>query len=108
MIEDGGRYQLGTNLMRVAELEFAFRMAVDLAPRARPYNEAEVLACVATLHHVIELPDCRYQDFEHVGASQLISDGACTDRFVLGPATDANWRGIDLAVHDVLGRLNGD
>ena len=34
VIENGGAFQLGTSLMRVAELEFAFRMGADLAPRA--------------------------------------------------------------------------
>ena len=33
VIADGGDCPLGGNLMKVAELEFAFRMAGDLAPR---------------------------------------------------------------------------
>lgn len=106
VIKDGGHYRLGNNLMRVAELEFAFRMAGAIAPRHTPYGRAEVLERVATVHPAIELPDSRFYDFARVGAPQLIADAACANQFVLGPATLADWRGIDLATHTVLGFLN--
>jgi 2-keto-4-pentenoate hydratase len=95
------------NGMRVAEPEFAFRMARDLQPRARAYTVDEVLDAVATLHPAIEVPDSRYQDFVHVGAPQLIADNACAHRFVLGRATSANWRAIDLVEHPVIGEVAG-
>ena len=50
VIEDGGVCVLGNNLMRVAELEFAFRMADNLVPRDAPFSQDEVLASVAHLH----------------------------------------------------------
>ena len=103
VIEDGGACPMGGNLMRVAELEFAFRMASDLAPRSDPYTQDDVLARVASLHPAIELPDSRFQDFEHAGLAQLVADNACAHRFVLGPAADADWRALDLAAHP--GRL---
>jgi 2-keto-4-pentenoate hydratase len=93
--------------MRVAEPEFAFRMARDLQPRARAYTVDEVLDAVATLHPAIEVPDSRYQDFVRVGAPQLIADNACAHRFVLGRATSANWRAIDLVEHPVIGEVAG-
>jgi 2-keto-4-pentenoate hydratase len=99
VIEDGGVCRLGNNLMKVAELEFAFRMGGDLAPRGTPYGRDEVLACVATLHPAIELPDSRFEDFEHAGLAQLIADNACAHRFVLGPAAGTDWRAMDLAAH---------
>jgi len=95
------------NAMRVAEPEFAFRMARDIEPRARAYAVDEVLDAVATLHPAIEVPDSRYEDFVHVGAAQLIADNACAHRFVLGPATRANWRAIDLIEHAVVGEIAG-
>ena len=98
-IADGGSCVLGNNLMRVAELEFAFRMADDLAPRAAPFSQEDVLAKVATLHPAIELPDSRFEHFERAGLAQLVADNACAHRFVLGPATDADWRALDLAAH---------
>ena len=99
VIADGGDCALGNNLMKVAELEFAFRMGRDLPPRATPYTEDEVLAAVATLHPAIEIPDSRYEHFATVGLAQLVADNACAHRFILGPAATDDWRGLDLAGH---------
>jgi 2-keto-4-pentenoate hydratase len=102
---DGATLTLGPNRMRVAEAEFAFRMARDLLPRDEPYTQGEVLAAVAALHLAIEVPDSRYTDFTSVGAAQLIADNACGHQFVLGPEAPASWRNLDLAVHRVTGRI---
>jgi len=102
---DGAEIPFGANRMRVAEPEFAFRMARDLAPRTRAFAPEEVLAAVATLHPAIEIPDSRYQDFARVGAPQLIADNACAHEFVLGPAAPESWRETDLARHPVMGRV---
>jgi 2-keto-4-pentenoate hydratase len=93
--------------MRVAEAEFAFRMARALPPQPAPYAVAEVLDAVATLHPAIELPDSRYDDFTIVGAPQLIADNACAHYFVLGDAAPGLWRGIDLVEHRVHGHVTG-
>lgn len=95
------------NRMRVAEAEFAFRMARDLPPRAAPYTVADVLDAVATLHPAIEIPDSRFADFATAGEAQLIADLACGHLFVLGAASETDWRGIDLAVHPVIARVSG-
>ena len=95
----------GANRMRVAEAEFAFRMAVDLPPRAAPYRMDEAMAAVGDLHLAIEIPDSRYVDFVTAGGPQLIADNACAHRFVLGPKAPALWRSLDLAAHRVVGRV---
>lgn len=97
----GGALPFGANHMRVAEAEFAFRMARDLPPRESPYSTAEVADAVNTLHPAIEIPDSRYDDFTKVGAAQLIADNGCAHLFALGPACDASWRKIDLVTHPV-------
>lgn len=102
---DGATLTLGTNRMRVAEAEFAFRMSRDLPPRDEPYSQDEVLAAVAGLHLAIEVPDSRYTDFTQVGAAQLIADNACGHQFILGPEAPASWRSLDLATHRVTGRV---
>lgn len=99
VIADGGACALGNNLMKVVELEFAFRMGRDLPPRASDYSQAEVLDAVESLHPAIEIPDSRFLHFERVGLAQLVADNACAHRFVLGPATTADWRALDLAGH---------
>jgi 2-keto-4-pentenoate hydratase len=102
VFEPGAEVPLGANGMRVAEAEFAFRMAVDVPPRGAAYTVDEVLDAVATLHPAIEIPDSRYDDFTLVGAAQLIADNACAHQFVLGAATTADWRRMDLVEHEVI------
>ncbi len=96
VIADGGTASMKGNAMRVGEPEFAFRMGHDLGPRAAPYSVDEVLAAVESLHPAIEIPDSRFADFVSAGEAQLIADNACAHLFVLGAATSANWRAMDL------------
>ncbi len=96
VIADGGTASMKGNTMRVGEPEFCFRMGRDLAPRPAPYGLDEVLAAVGTLHPAIEIPDSRFTDFASAGEAQLIADNACAHLFVLGAATSANWRAMDL------------
>ena len=96
VIADGGTASMKGNAMRVGEPEFCFRMGRDLPPRPTPYAADEVLAAVDALHPAIEIPDSRFADFASAGEAQLIADNACAHLFVLGPATSANWRAMDL------------
>ena len=64
---------IAANRMRVAEPEFAFKLAGDIPPRETPYTVAEVLEKVDTLHLVLELPDSRFADFATVGGPTLMS-----------------------------------
>lgn len=103
----GGTIPWANNYMNVAEAEFAFRMGRDLPPRAEPYTVADVLNAVATLHPAIEVPDSRFTDFASVGGPALIADNACAHDFVLGPATTADWRPMDLVEHRATGTVTG-
>ena len=105
VIENDGACPLQGNLMRVAELEFAFRMAHDIVPRPKPYTVAEVMREVATLHPAIEMPDSRLAGFAHAGAAALIADNACAHDFVLGAACPPLWRSLDLATHEMWGYI---
>jgi 2-keto-4-pentenoate hydratase len=105
--DSGARLPAAGNHMRVAEPEFAFRMARELPPRRDVYTVQEVLAEVDTLHPAIEVPDSRYEDFAKVGGPQLIADDACAHYFVLGPQTRADWRSKDLIEHAVRGIVSG-
>jgi 2-keto-4-pentenoate hydratase len=106
VVADGGICTFGNNHMRVAEIEFAFRMGRTLVPRIEPYGVDEVLAAVATLHPSIEIPDSRFDVFETVGAPQLIADNACAHYFVQGAEAPGSWRDLDLATHHVSGSVN--
>lgn len=105
--DDGATVPMGANAMRVAEPEFAFRMAEDLPPRTNLYEAAEVLDAVGSLHPAIELPDSRFDDFTVIGGPGLIADNACAHDFVLGAATDVDWRELDLVRHSVAGSVVG-
>jgi 2-keto-4-pentenoate hydratase len=107
VIPDGGTASMAGNEMRVAEPEFAFRMATDLLPRSSPYTVQEVLDAVDTLHPAIEIPDSRFADFVSAGAAQIIADNACAHLFVLGAPTPSNWRTLDLAEEKPVIQLRG-
>jgi 2-keto-4-pentenoate hydratase len=108
VLPDGGTASMAGNEMRVAEPEFAFRMATDLPPRPSPYSVQQILDAVATLHPAIEIPDSRFADFVSAGATQIIADNACAHLFVLGPPTSANWRALDLVEEKPVITLRGE
>lgn len=104
--EAANAIDLRGNLLRVAEAEFAFRMAHPLPPKAngQTYAVAEVMAAVDTLHLAIEVPDTRFNDFVRAGAPSLIADLACASWWVVGSGVSADWRAMDLAAHRVSAR----
>lgn len=108
VIPDGGTASMAGNEMAVAEPEFAFRMRVDLPARSAPYSVQQVLDAVDTLHPAIEIPDSRFADFTAAGEAQLIADNACAHLFVLGPATTADWRAMDLIEHRPVIAMRGE
>jgi 2-keto-4-pentenoate hydratase len=106
-VASGASIPFGNNHMRVAEIEFAFRMGRTLPPRAEPYLEAEVFAAIASLHPAIEIPDSRYDRFETVGGPSLIADNACANWLCVGEAFPDRWRDIDLATFEPTGEVSG-
>ena len=98
---DGDVISVDKSLMKVAEAEFAFRIAADLPPKGNPYSVEEVLKAVSHLHPSIEIPDSRFKNFASAGEAQLIADNACAHEFVLGPPSDEIWRTLDLKTHAV-------
>ncbi len=100
VIADGGACPLGNNLMKVAELEFAFRMARDLPPRDRalcPGGRAGRGGEPASGDRASGFPlPCISSG---PGLAQLVADNACAHRFVLGPAARPDWRALDLPAH---------
>lgn len=107
LLQPGSRVPLGDNVMRVAEAEFAFRLARDLPPRPQKYVLNEVMESVGSLHLSMEIPDSRYKDFVKVGAPQLIADTACACWLVVGDAVPADWREVDLAERRVDAYVDG-
>jgi 2-keto-4-pentenoate hydratase len=100
VLADGARRPIARNHMRVAEAEFAFKMARDLPPRANKYSMREVCDAVDTLHLAIEVPDARYDVFDTIGAPSICADCAFHAWFLLGPDVP-DWRGVDLSKQPV-------
>lgn len=105
--EPGATLSIGRNRMRVAEPEFAFRLAEDITPNKAAYPVDEVMSMVRDLHLAFELPDSRFSDFAAVGGPTLIADNACAHDLVVGPAVTADWRAVDLSKHPVTGHVAG-
>jgi len=100
VLADGARRPIARNHMRVAEAEFAFKMAHDLPPRGKDYDMGAVCDAVAAMHLAIEVPDARYEVFDAIGAPSICADCAFHAWFVLGPDVP-DWRGIDLSKQPV-------
>lgn len=107
VVRSGQSIPFARNHMKVAEVEFAFRLGADLPPRQTLYTEDEVFAAVASLHPAIEIPDSRYDRFETVGELALIADNACGHWLAIGEAAPDVWRSMDLAAFAPTGRIGG-
>lgn len=107
MLDPGAVVPLDGNVMKVAEAEFAFRMARALPRGHAAFSVDDVLEAVASLHPAIEVPDSRYVDFARAGAPQLIADTACACWCLIGGAAREIWRDRDLAAHRVVAYRNG-
>jgi 2-keto-4-pentenoate hydratase len=93
--------------MKVAEIEFAFRLGRDVLPRGGAYEEAEVFEAVSALYPAIEIPDSRFTRFETVGGPSLIADNACAHWLCLGAAAPDIWRSMDLTAFTPKGVVHG-
>ncbi len=107
VVATGASIPFGNNHMKVAEVEFAFRLGHSISPRNHPYTEVEVMDAVETLCPAIEIPDSRYEAFEMVGECQLIADNACAHWLALGEHFPERWRNLDLATLKPKGRITG-
>ncbi len=107
-VAEGATISVAGNRMRVAEAEFAFRLARPLPKRDTGFSIAEVLDAVGSLHPAIEVPDSRFLDFTRVGGPQLIADTACACWFMIGTAAASSWRAVDLAAHRVVAYRNDE
>ena len=101
----GARVSPAGNRMKVAEPEMAFVFGRALTARAQPYEVAEVMDAVASLHPSIEIPNSRFAEFTAAGEAQLLADNACAHQFILGPQAPQGWQDLDLASHPVSARV---
>jgi 2-keto-4-pentenoate hydratase len=70
--------------MRVAEAEFAFRIAGDLPVSTQPPSRGDVVDAVGALVPAIEVPDSRFDDLLAAGLPSMMADALCCGLLVLG------------------------
>jgi 2-keto-4-pentenoate hydratase len=76
------------------EVEFAFRLGREIAPRAGGYSESEVLDAVESLIPAMEIITPRFEAVPGGTPGQALADCGLNGGIVLGnPVRD--WRGID-------------
>lgn len=75
------------NAARVrVEPELAFILGRDLAPRAAPWTEKDVLDAVGGAHLALELIGSRYQRPEEIPFHEHLADGLLNQGLFIGPA----------------------
>ena len=100
--KNGAKINLKTNLLKVAELEFAFRLSEDIAPKDSKYKKKEISQMIDTLIPTIEIPDSRFYHFLSGGQEQIIADNACAGFLILGDPIEINGEELNLVNHEVL------
>jgi 2-keto-4-pentenoate hydratase len=72
------------NVARI-EMEIAFVLGRDLAPRADAYTEAEIRAAISETRLALELLGGRYADAAAVSAEEKLADGMENQGLFVGP-----------------------
>jgi 2-keto-4-pentenoate hydratase len=84
MHETGAHLASGDFIRVGVECEIAMRIARDLAPSEEPFTAEWVMEAVDACHGAIEIVDDRYEAWQTLGASTLISDDFFAAGCVLG------------------------
>lgn len=88
------------------EVEFAFRVARDLAPKAGGRSEAEVLDAIEAMIPAFEIISPRYHAIPFATPGQALADCGVNGGIILGaPVTD--WRAIDYPNHRTAHLIDG-
>ena len=82
------------------EAEVAFRFAVDLPPRTRPYSERSIAAALGEVLVVIELCDTRLTDWQGTPGLWKLADFQNNGGLVVGSGTK-DWQKIDFLKQEV-------
>ncbi|MEZ5924596.1 MAG: fumarylacetoacetate hydrolase family protein [Hyphomicrobiaceae bacterium] len=91
----------------IVECEFAFRLGVNLPPRAEPYTRPEVEAAIESVHPSIEVVAGYLKDWPRQNVFAVIADNGTDGALVYGEGI-REWRGLDLATVEVRLSVNGE
>ena len=89
------------------EGEFAFRMAVDLPPRAAAYAEADVARAIAAMAGAVEIVGTRLAGgLAGKGRHLVTADGGANIALITGPWLE-DWRSLERKTQQVAMHING-
>jgi 2-keto-4-pentenoate hydratase len=83
---DGAVLQAGDFTLGLVELEVAFRFSRSLPGRERPYDAAEVLAAVGSVHAALEILDSRLAGWPQRPVLEQTADLCSHGALIVGPA----------------------
>ena len=89
------------------EAEFAFEMGADVPSSGIPYTAETIAAYIGAAFPAIEIVDHRLGDWSRYDALSLIVDNAIHGAWITGTPYTV-WRDLDLSMHDVTVRVNGE
>ena len=97
----------GDSNFRLIEPEFAFRLGADLPAREAPYDRAELVQAIVSLHPAFEVVTSAFgAAWTGAGLAQLIADNGVHGCLVLGPGSQ-DWQDLDLAAQEVVFESDG-
>lgn len=88
------------------EVEFAFRIGRDMAPKAAGYEDAEVLAAIDAVVPAVEIISPRYHEIPFGTPGSALADCGVNGGIVLGKPV-ADWRHIDYPSHKTSLAIDG-
>jgi len=91
---------------REVESEICFTFDTDLAPRATPYEAADILAAITTCHPGIEILQSRLIDPDAAGGLAVLADLIQHGAYAVG-APIAHWRDLDFAAMRIAQTIEG-
>ncbi|MEM8687073.1 MAG: fumarylacetoacetate hydrolase family protein [Pseudomonadota bacterium] len=89
------------------EVEFAFTLARDLAPRETPYGRAEVADAIDRVHPAIEVVTSHLADWTRQSIFNIIADNGTDGALVFGPGAALSDAG-DLSTIRTSVSVNGE
>jgi 2-keto-4-pentenoate hydratase len=92
------------------EPEVAFVLKHDLAPRATPYSQEEILAAVGEVRLVLELMGTRYEEWDTSRFNENLADSLFNQGLFIGPEVaiglDGKFAAFPIELSDANGVLN--
>ena len=89
------------------DVEFGFKVACEVSPRKRTYEDDESAALVASIHPALDIVSSHYTNLDAVDWPSIIADNGTDGAIVYGAGVES-WQADALADHEVTLWVNGE